>query len=50
VGVGAPLMGLSVDTFGSYGPGWAGVTVLFVVAAVLAVRIRERSAQPPLTA
>ncbi len=50
VGIGAPLMGLSVDQFDSYGPGWAAVTVLFLTGVVLAVRITRTSAQPPLTA
>lgn len=35
VGVGAPLLGRSVDTFGGYIPGWAGTTVTFVAALVL---------------
>ena len=30
LGVGSPAMGWSVDTLGSYQPGWAAIGVLFV--------------------
>ncbi len=41
IGAGAPLMGLSVDRLGVYGPGWAGVGVLFVVCVFVARKIHE---------
>lgn len=41
IGTGAPLMGLSVDRLGVYGPGWLGVTGLFVVCAVIAGNIHR---------
>lgn len=43
LGVGAPLMGFSVDLFASYLPGWTTIAVTFVVAALLTGRI-----QPPV--
>ncbi len=36
VGLGAPLMGLSVDRFGVYTPGWITVALLFAVGAAVA--------------
>ena len=41
VGLGAPLMGLSVDRLGVYWPGWLAVTVLFLMAALVAGRIHR---------
>lgn len=38
-GIGAPLMGFSVDQFGSYAPGWIGVTLLFLAATFVASRV-----------
>lgn len=34
LGVGSPAMGWSVDTFGTYRPGWAAIAVLFVGGSV----------------
>jgi MFS family permease len=31
LGMGAPLVGWSVDTLGTYTPGWVGITILFAV-------------------
>lgn len=42
LGIGAPLMGLSIDLFNTYLIGWAAISVIFVVAALLTGRI-----QPP---
>lgn len=36
VGLGAPLMGLSVDRLESYTPGWVTVTILFAIGAIVA--------------
>lgn len=36
---GAPIMGFSVDTLGSYAPGWVGSAVLLAATAVIAGRI-----------
>ncbi|MFP3913529.1 MAG: MFS transporter [Actinomycetota bacterium] len=45
VGSGAPLMGLSVDAWGTYTPGWFIVGGLFAAGAVVAVGIhRSRAA------
>ena len=41
--VGAPLMGESVDTLGSYAPGWFGVAALFVAAAVVGAKVGRSS-------
>ena len=40
LGVGAPLMGFSVDVFDSYLIGWVTIAVLFVIAAMFTGRIR----------
>ena len=40
---GAPLMGLSVDVFGTYVPGWLGVAVLLVACSLIAGRIPSGS-------
>ena len=43
LGIGAPIFGLSVDLTGSYLPGWTALTVLCLLAMVLAaVRLRAR--------
>lgn len=48
VGFGAPLMGLSVDTSGTYTPGWFGVAGLFAASAVVAVSVhKSRAASRP---
>jgi predicted MFS family arabinose efflux permease len=41
VGLGAPLMGLSVDRLTAYTPGWLVVVILFTSAAVVAVKIHR---------
>ena len=41
IGIGAPLMGLSVDRLGSYTPGWVVLASLFFVCAVVAGRIHR---------
>jgi predicted MFS family arabinose efflux permease len=41
IGIGAPLMGLSVDRLGSYTPGWVVLASLFFVCAVIAGRIHR---------
>jgi MFS family permease len=41
VGLGAPLMGLSVDRLGVYTPGWVVLAVLFSLSAVVAGRIHR---------
>ena len=41
IGLGAPLMGLSVDRLGVYTPGWLIVLTLFSVSAVVAGRIHR---------
>jgi predicted MFS family arabinose efflux permease len=37
--IGPPLMGLSVDSLGTYAPGWATAAALTVICAALAMRI-----------
>jgi len=41
VGLGAPLMGLSVDRIGAYTPGWVAIVFLFAISAVIAGRIHR---------
>lgn len=41
LGMGAPLMGFSVDVFDTYLVGWITISVMFLVAAFLTGRIRE---------
>ncbi len=41
VGLGAPLMGLSVDRLGVYTPGWLVLATLFTISAVVAGRIHR---------
>jgi len=41
IGLGAPLMGLSVDRLGFYTPGWVVLATLFAVSAVVAGRIHR---------
>jgi predicted MFS family arabinose efflux permease len=41
VGLGAPLMGLSVDRLGAYTPGWFVLTCLFLFSAIVAGRIHR---------
>jgi predicted MFS family arabinose efflux permease len=41
VGLGAPLMGLSVDYLGVYTPGWLVLATLFALSAVVAGRIHR---------
>jgi predicted MFS family arabinose efflux permease len=45
VGAGAPLMGLSVDRLGAYGPGWVGVGLLFVGCFFVAGKIQAISVE-----
>lgn len=42
-GLGAPLMGLSVDALGTYSPGWLVVAVLFASGSIMARRVRAAS-------
>jgi predicted MFS family arabinose efflux permease len=41
LGLGAPLMGLSVDRLGVYTPGWVVLAMLFTISAVVAGRIHR---------
>ena len=41
IGLGPPLMGLSVDRLGVYTPGWVVITILFMAGAVVAGRIHR---------
>ena len=41
IGLGAPLMGLSVDRLGVYTPGWLALAALFAVSALVAGRIHR---------
>ncbi|MGH8872729.1 MAG: MFS transporter, partial [Acidimicrobiia bacterium] len=41
LGVGPPLMGLSVDRLGAYTPGWVVIASLFATSAVVAGRIHR---------
>jgi predicted MFS family arabinose efflux permease len=41
IGLGAPLMGLSVDRLGVYTPGWLVIAFLFTISAVVAGRIHR---------
>ncbi len=41
IGIGAPLMGLSVDRLGVYTPGWIALSLLFLASAVVAVRVHR---------
>jgi len=41
VGLGAPLMGFSVDRLGVYTPGWLVLAGLFAISTVVAVRIHR---------
>jgi MFS family permease len=41
IGVGPPLMGLSVDRLGEYTPGWIVIVILFVAGAVVAGRVHR---------
>jgi MFS family permease len=41
IGVGPPLMGLSVDRLGVYTPGWIVVVLLFLAGAVVAGRVHR---------
>jgi MFS family permease len=41
IGVGPPLMGLSVDRLGVYTPGWIVIVLLFMIAAVVAGRVHR---------
>lgn len=41
LGVGAPLMGFSVDVFDSYLIGWVTIAVIFMIATTLTGKIRE---------
>lgn len=45
-GVGAPLLGWSVDQLGSYRPGWLAAAGLFVAALVVVVTVRGANAIP----
>jgi predicted MFS family arabinose efflux permease len=41
IGLGAPLIGLSVDRLGVYTPGWIAFAALFAISAVVAGRIHR---------
>jgi MFS family permease len=41
IGVGPPLMGLSVDRLGEYTPGWVVIVLLFLAGAVVAGRVHR---------
>jgi predicted MFS family arabinose efflux permease len=41
IGVGPPLMGLSVDRLGVYTPGWVVIVLLFLAGAVVAGRVHR---------
>jgi predicted MFS family arabinose efflux permease len=41
IGLGAPLMGFSVDRLGVYTPGWLVLAGLFAISTVVAVRIHR---------
>jgi cyanate permease len=41
IGLGPPLMGLSVDRLGVYTPGWVVVATLFVAGAVVAGQVHR---------
>jgi MFS family permease len=41
--VGPPLMGLSVDSLGSYTPGWVAAGLLMLLSSLIAFRIPERT-------
>jgi MFS family permease len=41
IGVGPPLMGLSVDRLGEYTPGWIVIVLLFLAGAVVAGRVHR---------
>ena len=41
IGVGPPLMGLSVDRLGSYTPGWVVIVVLFLAGAMIAGKVHR---------
>jgi MFS family permease len=41
IGVGPPLMGLSVDRLGGYTPGWVVIVLLFLAGAVIAGRVHR---------
>ena len=40
LGMGAPLVGWSVDTLGTYTPGWTAITLLFAVGFWVMGRVR----------
>lgn len=44
--LGTPLLGLSVDLVGSYGPGWTGVTILHAATILIAFKIPRGSTVP----
>ncbi len=44
--VGTPLLGLSVDLLGTYGPGWIAVTALHAVTVLIALKIPRGSTLP----
>ena len=43
---GTPLLGLSVDLLGTYGPGWIGVTVLHATTILIAFKIPRGGTLP----
>jgi MFS family permease len=47
VGLGPPIMGLSVDRLGSYSPGWLVLTVLFATSILVATRVRHTGTLDP---
>ena len=44
--LGTPLLGLTVDLFDSYGPGWVGVCILHAVTILIALKIPRGSTVP----
>lgn len=49
LGIGAPLLGYSVDIFADYRPGWVAAMGIFVVGATLVTPARFRNDQDPIS-
>lgn len=49
LGIGAPLLGYSVDVFADYRPGWITAMVLFIVGATLMTPARFRNDAKPIS-
>jgi len=47
IAAGAPLMGLSIDYFGSYQVGWVGAALLLIIGALIAGKIPAGTTVPP---